>query len=278
MKEKGISFLTSLLFHIFVLFVLIRIIPPVRVYVFRLAADVRIVEPGTISFPRIAGITETPSSESISSQISSENRSLQGTGASQQVELSPGIVYLKNLHMGRIDTRTAEDFDLIPSAKSEGKFSLAIGRKAPQYEKKRNKGILATVDFSAFEAPALSSLRFNRVITDKKGITPTGGIEISHQLEDYGLEPWIKQVVDKIRNNWTPVPIDESIAIGKAKIFFVVSKEGNVVDLEIVAPSPFPIFDQTTIQAIRSSAPFPPLPAGFPRKRLEAYLVFEFHE
>lgn len=280
-KERGISLLASLFFHVVILFLFVRLVPPVRVYLFRHAADVRIVDPGIISFPQIAGDPDTPSSGSPSSQVSFVELPEEEGGGRQQVEPSPGVVYLKNLNLGRTQVQATEKFDLIPSPRSEkkeGNFSLSISRKDqdnPQLGEEENR---VTPVFSAINAPALASLPFNRVITDRKGVMPSRQIDIAHRLGEYNLSPWVKQVVDKIRNNWTPPPIDESIAIGKVKILFVVGREGNLIGLEIVSPSAFPFFDQTTTGAIRSSVPFPPLPADFPDERLEAYLVFEFHE
>jgi TonB family protein len=278
MKEKGISLLASLLFHLVLLFVLIRLVPPVRVILFRHAADVRIVEPGVVLFPRMEGSSEVLSSGSTSPPISSENLSLHGSEVRQRIDLSPGIVYLKNLNMGRSGMQTTENFHLIPSPKREGTLSLGIGRKEPNYEKEEEERTRSNLDFSAFNVPPLSSLKFNKIVTNKKGIIPSRGMDVAQRLEEYDLAPWVKQVVDKIRNNWIPPPIDASLAIGEVRVLFVVGKKGDLVDLKIVAPSLFSVFDQTTLAAIRSSVPFPPLPQDFPDEILEAYLVFEFHE
>jgi protein TonB len=101
---------------------------------------------------------------------------------------------------------------------------------------------------------------------------------MADRLREYDISPWVKEVVDKIRNTWTLPPIDTSIAMGEVKILIIVGKTGNLIAMDIVKSSDFPVFDQTTTAAIRSSAPFPPLPDDFPSERLEAYLVFEFHE
>ena len=103
-KEKGISLLASVLFHMGLLFLLIELVPPVRVYLFRHAADVRIVDPETVFFPRIAGVSDTSTSltsGSSSPQISSEVHIVRDTEDRQQIELDPGVVYLKNVYFGR---------------------------------------------------------------------------------------------------------------------------------------------------------------------------------
>ncbi|UCE40059.1 MAG: TonB C-terminal domain-containing protein [Candidatus Aminicenantes bacterium] len=270
------SFLASVLFHMILLFFLIKLVPPVRVYLFRHAADVRIVEPKMVSFPRIEGSSEVHTSGSPSPQISSEDLSVRGTEDRQQIAPNPGVVYLKNLNFGRAVEQTTESFDLIPSPKTEGRFSLDIGRKKPEHEEWVGEDTSKGLDFSRYDTPALSSLQFDRIIT-RKGRGEMDA-DVSDQLKGYDITPWVKQVVDKIHNNWTPPPIVESISLGKVKILIIIGKMGNLVSMGIVESSDFPMFDQTTTAAIRSSAPFPPLPVDFPSERLEAVLVFEFHE
>jgi TonB family protein len=282
-NEKGISLLVSVLFHLGLLFLLIELVPPVRLYLFRHAADVRIVDPETVFIPRIAGVaTPVPLTPGSSSpQIFSEGPIARGTEDRQQLEANPGVVYLKNVSFGRDVGGATESFDLVPSSKSEGSFSLAISRKKPGNEEEERTGpdTHKDVDLSKYSAPAMSPFRFNRIVTNKGGgqsglIDP----EINDQQEGYDIAPWVKEVVDRIRNNWTPPPIGESMALGKVKILIVIGKQGHLVDMKIVESSDFHIFDQTTMAAIRSSTPFPPLPVDFPAERLEAFLVFEFHE
>lgn len=278
MKEKGISLLASLSLHAVFLFMLIRLAPPIRIYIFRHAADVRIFEPGVISYSGIEEIKDDRTRELSSSRSPSGDLPGADEDVAGQVEMSPGVVYLKNLDKGREGKVGMPEFDLIPSPKSEGKFSLAINPEKPTEEDSRGSESLSNLDFSTVFTPALSYMPFNRVVTDKKGVLRSGQIDITDRLEEYDLEPWVELVVDKIRNNWTPPPIDESIAIGEVRILLVVTKDGHLFKLEVVAPSGFPVFDRTTVEAIRSSAPFPPLPSVFPKEKLEAFLVFEFHE
>jgi len=280
MKERGICILVSLLFHVIVLFLLIKVVPPVRIYLYRQVADVRIVEPETMYLPRIAGLSETQTSGPSSQQTPLGNLPVQEVEDVQPFEPVPGVVYLKNLDINRNIEQTRKLFNLIPSPKSKESFSLSIDRKKQEYEEQVEEDIHKDLDFSKYSSQSLSSLHFNRIITKKGGGASTGQQypSISDQLEGYDITPWVKQIVDKIRNNWNLPPIDESIALGEVKILIIIGKKGNLVVMEIVESSDFPVFDQTTTAAIRSSAPFPPLPDDFPSERLEAFLVFEFHE
>ena len=277
-KERGISILVSLLFHVAIFLLLIKVVPPIRVYLYRQVADVRIVSPETMYLPRIAGLSEEIRTSGVSSpSIPYEEPSFPGKEDLPQVEFpEPGIVYLRNLAIGRgtewqVSSETMPTFDLIPTPRAGGGFSLEIGQKQPESEK--------MLDLSAYNLPALSALRFNRNVTGKEGI-PTGQLtqNILDQQEGYDIAPWVKGVVDKIRNNWTLPPIDESIAIGEVKIHAIFGKQGALVSVKIVESSDFSAFDRTAIEAILSGVPFPPLPDDFPSDRLEAYLLFQFNE
>lgn len=280
MKERGISILGSVLFHVVLLILLIKLVPPVRIQLFRHAADVRIVDPTMMSYPQIAGISEADTSDSLSLQTSSEALSLQGTDALPQIEPDPGVVYLKNLNIGSDVEPMKQSFDLVPNPKGGGMFSLGASRKKPGYDMKSEEDTRREPDFAKSHKLSLSSLPFNRIITKKRGEDLSGKINpyVSDQMGGVDLVPWVKLVVDKIRNNWIPPPIDESIALGVVKILLIVGKEGNLITAQIVEPSDFSVFDQTTTAAVHASAPFPPLPIEFPSEKLEAFLVFEFHE
>jgi hypothetical protein len=280
MKERGISILASVLFHVILLFLLTKLVPSVRIQLFRHAADVRIVDLKTMSFPRIAGLSEAETSGSQSPQTSPEVLSVQGTYGLPQISPEPGVVYLKNMNFGRSMEPTKLSFDLVPTPQSEGSFSLGIDRKIPGDDLRKEKETGEDPDFSKTHAQPLSSFPFDRIITNKRGEDLSGQINpyVFNPSGGNDLTPWVRQVVDKIRNNWNPPPIEESIALGMVKILLIIGKKGNLIAAEIVEPSDFHVFDQTTTAAIRSSVPFPPLPSEFPYERLEAFLVFEFHE
>jgi TonB family protein len=280
LKERGISFFGSILFHLVLLILLINLVPPVRVSLFRHAAEVRIVDLKTISMPQIIGLSEAQTSDALVPQTSTEALSVQGTENLAQTAPDPGVVYLKNLTIGRSVGSKEQSFDLVPNPKAPRDFSLGIGRKNSEYERKSEEETREELDFSKFQGQSLSSLPFNRIITKKRGEDLSEQINpyVSVLQEGVDLSPWVRQVVDKIRNNWNPPPIVESTALGEVKILVIIGKNGSLLSAEIVEPSVFPVFDQTATAAIRSSVPFPPLPIEFPSERLEAFLVFEFHE
>lgn len=284
-KEKGICILLSLSFHVLIFFLLLKVVPPVKFYLYRQVADVRIISSESIYIPRIAGLLEESPLPEQPSQSAPEELSDPGiVNLPQELSPEPGVVYLRNLAVLREARRTdlsgsVPSFDLVPSPKAKGGFSLGIEREKTSFEEKDQKEPSTKLDLSAYDSPALSSLPFNRIIT-RKGRDTKGRItkNLLDSMEGYDISPWVKGVLDKIRDMWILPPIDESIAIGELKIYVVFGKEGEVISMEIVESSDFDAFDQTAIRAIRSGAPFSPLPDDFPSERLEAFLVFQFNE
>lgn len=281
LKERGLGLLASLLFHAVILFLLVKIVPPVQVPLFRQVAVVHIVSPQTMYYPRIENLTEDYQESRLPSpRIPPENLTVRAKADLEGRGPDPGVVFLRNLKIGRETESESDLFNLTPSSKSKGNFSLGIARKKSEPENMDEKANREILDFSKYNSSVLSSLRFDRVKTRRGEKIPSAQLEqtgISRQ-EAYDFSPWAKDVVDKIRDNWIIPPIDESIAMGEVKIFIVFGKKGDLIEMEIVKSSDFQVFDQTTIEAIRSCAPFPPLPDDFPSDRLEAYLVFQFNE
>jgi TonB family protein len=285
LNERGISILVSLVFHIALLLLLVKIVPPVKMYLYRQVADVRIVSPEGLYFPRIAGLSEVPSPSETPATQSIPSGAFpieEETTVSRVESVEPGVVYLRNLTLGRgregeDSSQAAPSFDLIPDPKPEGRFTLGIGREQPEMEESESEEI--TPDFSTLNSPALSSLRFNRILTNKRGDS-SGQISPDSWSQQQGIDiaPWVKGVVDKIRNNWILPPIAEAISIGEVRIHAVFGRGGDVLSLKIVDSSDFMAFDRTAVGAIRASAPFPNFPDDFPFEKLEALIVFQFNE
>lgn len=91
---------------------------------------------------------------------------------------------------------------------------------------------------------------------------------------DFG--PYLAQIVRIVENNWWAV-IPESARLGeqgRCAIVFDIKKDGSVPQLELVSSSGKRPLDLAAISGIRSSAPFPPLPAEFTGNHL--LLQFNF--
>jgi TonB family protein len=282
-----------LFIHLVFIYLLLKVFPPVRFYILHKVADVFIATPDKISIPRIG--TEYFSGEStrggVSEELSLDTGAKDKGGVSVSRYEERGEVFLPNISLGqergpkeKDSSRyvSVPDFRLASAPKEKAGFSLIIPigpEKKPGRVPDENEQM--DLSLSRFASSGFSSLRFNRV--DSKGnVRPRQrsreALERIGQAADFDISPWAKAVLEKIRNRWDIPPIEESRARGKARILVVIGKDGALIELEVVESSNFLLFDESAVQAIRSSAPFLPLPDDFPTGRLEIYLLFEFDE
>lgn len=63
---------------------------------------------------------------------------------------------------------------------------------------------------------------------------------------------------------------------GTAVVHFVVDTSGNVVTNEIARSSGYPALDQAALASIERAAPFPPVPKGLNKDRIEVSVPFTF--
>lgn len=236
-------------------------------------------------YPDAVTISEFSPQESLrepSSPLSEEGFS--------ESEMGEGQVYMPNLSIRQIMENVPKDRS-ISAGMTPFRFNASSVKKSNFTLKIRNKEFNPTdkyepepedkLNLSGFYSDGLSSIQFNR-IKSRKDIpgTRTGRPQqiILDSTKNYDISPWVKQVVDKIRNNWSVPFIKESLAMGEVKIYVSVNKNGKLLNLEILNSSDLINFDETALKAIQSSLPFPPLPDEFPYEMLEAFLVFQFNE
>jgi len=290
-KLKGISLFISILFHILILFLLVKISPSVRLYLFQEVAEVRIVSPEKIYLPHIDRYPdELEESGTFPQEISMQRSSAVRKKSLSDSETEQGRVYLSNLSISQTVNRVEEgqsfsglvsEFRLNASSGSKSNFKLGVGQQKSETTDRVEGESEKRLDIPGFNPDGLSAIRFNRI----KSTRSAGGTRAGSQPQssfiypgNYDISPWVREVVDKIRNNWSIPPPRDSVAMGEVRILLVVEKDGKLLSLEILDSSDLPYFDQTAMEAIRSSLPFPPLPEGFPSEKLEAYLVFQFNE
>ena len=76
----------------------------------------------------------------------------------------------------------------------------------------------------------------------------------------------------RIQKNWNPPEIEQD---GDATVMFTVTRQGNIVNTEIVESSKNPVFDESTLEALKKSAPFEKFPANTSRDVLT--IKYTFH-
>lgn len=85
---------------------------------------------------------------------------------------------------------------------------------------------------------------------------------LSFDTAGWDLGPYARKVQERVQSNWH-IPEAQQVLRqrGWVAIHFNVHKDGSITDLQVVRPSGIPSYDQSAIDALRSSNPLPPLPA-----------------
>jgi protein TonB len=85
---------------------------------------------------------------------------------------------------------------------------------------------------------------------------------LSFDTAAWDLGPYARQVQERVQSNWH-VPEAQMVLRQKGwvAIRFNILKDGTVTDLQVLRASGIPSYDQSALDALRSSSPLPPLPS-----------------
>lgn len=90
---------------------------------------------------------------------------------------------------------------------------------------------------------------------------------------DFRFAYYLAALRNKIGSRWVP-PQGMSGPV-KAVLYFRIGKDGQVTMNEVETSSGYAFYDQTTVRALLSATPLPPLPAGFTDQYLGVHFAFE---
>ncbi|HEY9771986.1 MAG TPA: TonB family protein [Coleofasciculaceae cyanobacterium] len=93
-------------------------------------------------------------------------------------------------------------------------------------------------------------------------------------LKDIDLGPYFDEVKRRVKRNWNP-----SYGVEEYTTFltFDIEKNGQITGLRVTQSSGSETVDRESLAAVQSSAPFDPLPAGFPLEALEVKFSFNIY-
>jgi TonB family protein len=104
--------------------------------------------------------------------------------------------------------------------------------------------------------------------------SPGGSVGLNVPGVDFAA--WGEIVLNKIQRNWA---LDSGLGTawkGEVGVSVLVAKNGDLLAVELDAPTKIDFLDQAALRAVRSSGPFPALPAKYAESSLEVYLVFKY--
>ncbi|MGD0782476.1 MAG: TonB family protein [Candidatus Aminicenantales bacterium] len=105
---------------------------------------------------------------------------------------------------------------------------------------------------------------------------PSPGGSVGLNVPGVDFSAWGEIVLNKIQRNWA---LDAGLGTawkGEVGLSVLVGRNGDLLAVEIDVPTKIEFLDQAVLRAVRSSGPFPPLPAKYLNSSLEVYLVFKY--
>ncbi len=124
-------------------------------------------------------------------------------------------------------------------------------------------------------APPPSGSGFKIFESEQKAIhSPDSGV---FDTKGYPLGEYVNIIKERIKENWM-IPSNLQSFQGHTTIIFYIDRNGRYANARIVTRSGSNSFDNAALMAVIGSDPFPPLPEGFPGKRIGAKFVLSWNE
>lgn len=87
---------------------------------------------------------------------------------------------------------------------------------------------------------------------------------------DFTYDYYLDRMLALIHAQWQRPPAEGEV---KTVVRFVVSKSGEITNLELAEPSGFNAFDLAALRAVQNASPLPRLPASYRRDSLQVTLI-----
>ncbi len=95
-------------------------------------------------------------------------------------------------------------------------------------------------------------------------------------LSNFPYTYYLQIIIDRVSSQWFTSLVDPGISgTFQATAYFKILRSGQVSELKIQESSGVQSLDMSALRAIRSAAPFPPLPRDYEGEYLVIYLIFE---
>jgi TonB family protein len=95
-------------------------------------------------------------------------------------------------------------------------------------------------------------------------------------LANFPYTWYLNIITDRVSGNWFSSLVDPGVAGSfQTVVYFRIQKDGQISDVKVEQSSGLTPLDLSAMRAVRSSAPFPPLPRDYQDAYLAIHLIFE---
>jgi TonB family protein len=150
-------------------------------------------------------------------------------------------------------------------------YSLATIQEEEDALENRNRVATKLSVQQLAEAQKLTRIIYQQIERNKpKTILKT--VKDTHELKElFDFSPYLEGVTQRIRRNFNSPSEDNTF---KSVVAFSLSRSGDVSEVRLLHSSGVPSFDEASLSAIRSSAPFRSFPPDADKPSIEVRLTF----
>ena len=88
------------------------------------------------------------------------------------------------------------------------------------------------------------------------------------------LKEYFMYLPAEVHRHWTPYKADKDYDV---TVEFTIFRNGSISDVHIVGTS-YPNANSSVLNAVKSGAPYQPLPKSFPSDSIKAQVILEYHK
>jgi TolA protein len=105
------------------------------------------------------------------------------------------------------------------------------------------------------------------------GSATADGTGIAVDAANFPFSYFLSAIERKVSGNWFSALTENATALS-CVVYFRLTRDGAVEDVRVETTSGNSYFDRAAVRAVKSSAPFPPLPKAFPDEYLGIHFTF----
>lgn len=204
------------------------------------------------------------------------------------LELEPDSIFantkIGEIYFQKLDYKRAITyFENVSQLTSDEKILMQLAKS--YFELNKFDAALSVIDdILLFNKENKQAQSLKKSIEFKKGLSKnqvkTSDIkdekpkEVVVKMDKEVLSKYISEIEMPIKANWTP-PLGTNLK--KASVKFIVNKDGELLQNQIFSSSGNVEFDNSALQAIEASKPFPPLPDSLNKDKLDIIFTFDFN-
>ena len=112
----------------------------------------------------------------------------------------------------------------------------------------------------------------NPFATNKQNVQKTEQTTKPEMREIKTIEEYFKYLPREIQRNWTPYKAEKDYQI---TVQFTVYRDGSISNIQIVGTD-YPNANRAVLNAVKSGAPYQPLPKSYTKDNVRVQLVLEY--